>query len=106
MYIEHLKSLNKVYIIRYDVRTKNLNSNKLNVDPNSLFTIFITMVFTIVHMHRALKYFISLTSSTVNNRLIPGSQVQTLQETRLLGGAVKIKKIVFIGTWFLMQQRN
>lgn len=51
MYIEHLKSLYKVYRIRYDVRTKNLNSNKLNVDPNSLFTIFITMVFTIVHMH-------------------------------------------------------
>lgn len=51
MYIEHLKSLYEVYIIRYDFRTKNLNSNKLNVDPNSLFTIFITMVFTIVHMH-------------------------------------------------------
>lgn len=53
MYIEHLKSLYKVYIIRYDFRTKNLNSKKLNVDPNSLFTIFITMVFTIVHMHRS-----------------------------------------------------
>lgn len=51
MYIEYLKFLYEVYIIWYDFRIKNLNLNKLNVDLNSLFIIFIIMVFIIVYMY-------------------------------------------------------